>query len=430
MTQLRDRYHFIHNVFAHFYKDVLDWFSGSLYTRFEYRVVGTYDKAVEYINKNCQYDRETDNPMFPALILNPSGDFTPADGNAGGRQFWRYPNLNPTLIKRLFDPIYRDDRVIVHAGFIRIKGEIELIMLLNSFYEYCDLRMMMINMFGGMDRIIYPQFFSSFIILPPDFVNYNYTSEYSKNYKLDWTSANASTQLVRSTAQNELVLPLNVKPQISLTGMSDASNRYGGTDNVAEWKLGATLNYEIEMPNYLIIESDYLAEEADISIGYGSVYSAYNDYQPPDTRMLYNFKWDWGLTPETNNPNNEMDPDDATYTPIQNVPYYDGTSSIIYDTTATVAFIGDFVFNTRYFHTVLEDEASSDSTSDIYITLPEQIVEPYILIVNSAYGQLAYKDNYDITNTGWTLVIRRDTVTFTTGMILELYVYKKLEPET
>jgi len=407
MTQLRDRYHFIHNVFAHFYKDVLDWFSETLYPRFEYRVVGTYDKAVEYIQKNCQYDRETDNPMFPALILNPSGEFTPADGNAGGRQYWRYPNLNPTLIKRLFDPIYRDDRMIVHAGFIRMKGEIELIMLLNSFYEYCDLRMMLINMFGGMDRIIYPQFFSSFIILPPDFVDYEYKNEYTgQDYRLDWASANASTQLVRSTAKNELVLPLNVKPQISLTSMSDASNRYGGTDNVAEWKLGATLNYEIEMPNYLIIESDYLAEEADISISYGSTYSAYNDYQPPDTRMLYDFKWDWGLNSETNSDNlGYMNPNDAT---------------------SSMEYIGEFVYNTRYFHTVTAAEAG-DSTSNIYITLPEQILKPYILIVNSAYGQLIFGDNYRIINNGWTLMIKRDTVDFKEGMILELYVYKQLE---
>ena len=267
----------------------------------------------------------------------------------------------------------------------------------------------MINMFGGMDRIIYPQFFSSFIILPPDFVDYKYTNEYTnQEYQLDWTSANASTQLVRSTAQNELVLPLNIKPQISLTGMSDASNRYGGTDNIAEWKLGATLNYEIEMPNYLIIESDYLAEEAEISINYGSVYSAYNDYQPPDTRMLYNFKWDWGLTPETNNPDNEMDADDAT---------------------SSMTYVGDFIFNTRYFHTITAAQAG-DSTAEIYITLPEQILKPYILIVNSSYGQLDYGDNYLIEDSGWTLMIKRDSVVFTEGMILELYVYKQLETET
>lgn len=405
MSQLRERYHFIHNVFANFYKDMLDYFSTYLYPRFEYRVVGTYDKAVEYISKSCQYDREIDNPMLPALILNPSGEFAPADANAGGMQLWRYPNLAPTMIKRLFDPIYRDEHLIVHAGFIRIKGEIELIMLLNSFYEYCDLRMLHINMFGGLDRIIYPIFFSSFIILPDTFINYVYTNPYTGvTYPIDWSGANASNQLVRSTARNELVLPLNIKPQISLTGLSDASDRYGGVDNIAEWKLSSTINYEIEIPNYLIIESDYLAEHIDFEIRYGSVYSAYNDYQPPDTRMLYNFSWDWGLNFDTNSENlGYMDPD---------------------DTTCVTTYVGDFIWKTRYFHELADSDVADDSTADLEITLPEQILYPKILIVNSRYGELKYGDHYYITDNGWTLVIRRDYVTLEVGMILELYVYE------
>jgi len=405
MSQLRERYHFIHNVFANFYNDMLEYFSAYLYPRFEYRVVGTYDKAVEYISKVCQYDRETDRPMLPALILNPSGEFSPADANAGGMQYWRYPNLAPTMIKRLFDPIYRDQHLIVHAGFIRIKGEIELIMLLNSFYEYCDLRMLHINMFGGLNRIIYPRFFSSFIILPDSFVNYRYVNPYTgKTYSLDWSTANASDRLVRSTARNELVLPLSVKPQISLINLADASNRYGGTDNIAEWKLSSTVNYEIEIPNYLIIESDYLAEEADVEFRYGSAYSAYNDYQPPDNRMLYNFSWDWGLESETNSENlGYLDPD---------------------DTTCITRFVGDFIWKTRYFHEVSEFEAA-DSTADLYISIPEQIVDPKILIVNSKYGTLNYRDHYYLTDNGWTLVIRRDYVTLEKGMILELYVYER-----
>jgi len=388
MSQLRERYHFIHNVFANFYNDMLEFFTTYLYPRFEYRVVGTYDKAVEYINKTCQYDRETDKPMLPALVLNPSGEFSPADSNAGGMQYWRYPNLAPTMIKRLFDPIYRDQHLIIHAGFIRIKGEIELIMLLNSFYEYCDLRMLHINMFGGLNRIIYPRFFSSFIILPESFVNYVYN------------------QLVRSTARNELVLPLNIKPQISLVSLSDASNRYGGTDNIAEWKLSSTINYELEMPNYLIIESDYLAEELGLDFRYGSTYSAYNDYQPPDNRTLSNFSWDWGLNFDTNS---------------ENLGYMDPN-----DTTSTTTFISDFIWKTRYFHDVTESEAM-DSTADLYISLPEQIIYPYILIVNSKYGELKFIDHYYITDNGWSLVIRRDYVHLEKGMILELYVYEKLE---
>lgn len=414
MSQLRERYHFIHNVFANFYKDVLDWFSITLYPRFEYRVIGTYDKAVEYIQKQCQYERETDMPMLPALVLNPSGEFEPADANAGGAQYWRYPNLSPTLVKRLFKPIYKDDRVLMNAAFLRIKGEIELIMLLNSFYEYCDIRMLFINMFGGMNRIIYPRFFSSFVILPDSFTAYEYKNKYlgtSATYQLDWESAGAYDLLVRSTARDEIVLPLSIKPQLSLQSLSDSSNRYGGSDNIAEWKLGATINYELEIPNYLIIETDFLAEELDLNIKYGSAYSEYNDFQPPDNKMMYNFKWDWDLGYRTNSSEDRLD-----------IPIYP-----IGDATST--FVGDFVYDTRYFHMVdAADMASiSDGTSYLYIDLTsaQQITYPSVLVVNSQEGQMNYQDHYYIDNNGWRLVIRtNDTVTLEEGWVLELFVYK------
>lgn len=409
MAQLRERYHFIHNVFANFYKDALDWFSLTLYPRFEYRVISNYDKAVEYIQKNCQYGRETDMPMLPALILNPSGDFEPADANAGGAQLWRYPNLSPTFAKRLFKPIYQDQHILVNASFIRIKGEMELIMLLNSFYEYCDIRMLFINMFGGINRIIYPRFFSSFIILPDSFKVYKYENDYTGvEYTLDWTTAGSTDILVRSTAKNETVLPLNVKPQMALQSLTDASNKFGGADGIAEWKLGATINYEIEIPNYLIIESDYLAQRIDFEIRYGSVYSIYNDYQPPEDRILSNFSWDWGLNFNTNTPGKLVVPMDPL------------------DTTSEYVITGDFEFNTRYFHEVTQVELDIlDNTGYLHINLPEQILNEKILIVNTKTGTLNFGDQYLIEDNGWTLVIKTfDTVVLTAGEFLELFVYK------
>jgi hypothetical protein len=365
-------------------------------------VVGTYDKAVEYLSKRTQYDRETDQPLLPALILNPSGEFTTADGNAGGRQLWRFPNLAPTLIKRLFDPIYQDDNIIMHAGFIRIKGEFELIMLLNSFYEYCDLRMLLINYFGSTDRIIYPQFFSSFIILPDSFITYQYDNEYTGlTYNIDWTTADASNQLVRSTAQNEVVLPLNIKPQISMVSMSDGSNRYGGPDKIADWRLTTTINYEIEVPNYLILESDYLAENVQLEIRYGSAYSTYNDYQPPVNRQIYNYHWDWGL-------------DETSNSQIINAS----------DATCEIDNLGDYVYKTRYFHVVTEADAAQSTYLDI--TIPETITDRLALIVNSKYGQLNYGDHFLIVNNGNTLRIKMANVNLVAGWILELYIYEDI----
>jgi len=404
MAQTRVRYHFIHNVFANFFKDMLDYFSTTLYPRFEYRVVGTYDKAVEYLQKQCQYDRETDKPLFPALILNPTGEFLPADAIAGGKQLWRYPNLAPTFVKRLFDPIYRDENIIIHAAFIRIKGEMELLMLLNSFYEYCDLRMLFIDYFGGLDRIIYPQFFHSFIIIPEEFKKYSYSNEYSGlTYSIDWSQINGTDKLVRSTARNELVVPLNVKPQISMTNLGDGSNKYGGADKMADWRLTATINYEIEIPNFLVLESDYLAKYIDLEIRAESTYSAYPKFQPPLSRIQIASEIEWGLD-ETSVTQLVLDPE---------------------DTTAVVTYEGLYDFKIRYFHIVTDSE--EQSTTNVDINLPETITDLKTLLINSKYGEMSYGDHYILTNNGNTLTIKVDNVNLEKGMIIEILVYTRVD---
>ncbi len=395
----RDLYFFIHNVYANFFKDSLDYFSLHLYPRFEHRVVGTYDKAVEYIQKECQYDRETDKPMLPALILNPTGDFDLADGSAGGKQLWRFPNLAPGMIKRMFDPVYQDANTQVTVGFIRMQGDIELLMLLNSFYEYCDLKMLFMQVFGGQDRWIYPDFFTSFVILPDELINYQYSNPYTGlTYKLDWVSAGAYDKLVKTTARNELVIPCKIKPIYKLTGFNDASTRYGGADALADWRLGATIKYEIEIPSYLVLQSDWLVEQISINISAGSAYSAYSNYDVPTFMITKTGTKDWGLD-ETSN------------------------STINMDATCDVAVETEYEYHTRYFHIITQTQV--DAIANVPIAIPEQIDDLNGFIVNSKYGQMDYGDHYTLTDNGNTLLIRIDTVELELGMIIELYVYKR-----
>ena len=396
----RDIHWFIHNVYANFFKDALDYFSLHLYPRFEYKVVGTYDKAVEYLQKYCQYGRETDKPDKPALILNPSGDFDLADANAGGRQLWRFPNLAPGMIKRLFDPVYQDKNVQINVGFIRIKGELELLALLSSFYEYCDLKMLFLQIFAGYERWIYPQFFTTFIILPEELVNYRYTNPYTGlSYKLDWQSAGAYNKLVKTIAQDKLVIPCEIKPIYKLNSFSDASQRYGGADDLADWRLGATIEYEVEIPSFLVLESDYLVEDVNIRISSGSAYSLYTDYTVPTFNFNYQTSYDWGL-------------DETSH------------SVIDLDSTCTQTYNAEYSLNTRYFHIVTQVEV--DSTSNLTITLPEQITDINSILLNSKYGPMAYGDHYYLTDNGNTLVVRNDTVSLEEGMVIEIYIYKRI----
>lgn len=418
----RDLYFFIHNVYANFFKDSLDYFSLHLYPRFEHRVVGTYDKAVEYIQKRCQYEREVDRPQLPALILNPSGDFELADAIAGGRQLWRFPNLHPGFIKRVFDPVYQDANIQVTVGFIRIQGDIELLMLLNSFYEYCDMRMLLLQIFGGYDRWIYPQFFTTFIILPEELINYEYTNpDTGLHYKMDWETAGAYERLVKTTARNEMVIPCNIKPIYKLTGFNDASTRYGGADTLADWRLGVSIKYEIEIPSYLVLQQDWLVENVDFNLVAGSAYSAYTDYSVPTYKLTREVNKDWGLD-ETSNTYIEIPPEYVT----------DGTSEVAACQQDNASTEQEYVFHTRYFHTISQAEA--DSTANVPITVPERIEDLNGFIVSSKYGEMIYGSHYtikdgpplvsgNIKSSILTIIVKN--VELEAGMIIELYVYKR-----
>ena len=402
------RYHFIHNVYADFFKDMMEYMK-YLYPRFQYTVFGTYDKAVEYLSKMQQYCRETDKPFLPALSLNPSGEFDVADAIAGGRQLWRFPNLAWGFNRYLFDPVYQDQNLQVYVSFIRMKGEIEFLMLLNSFYEYTDVKMLLLNIFGGKDRIIEPSFFSSFIILPPELVNYRYRNEYTGlSYTIDWFGAGARIELIKTTGKDEVVIPCRIKPQISLISLGDASNRYGGSDKLADWRLTGTLNYEVELPNFLILEGDYLVENVDMELRYGSVFSAYNSYEVPVNRQRIEYDLNWpGL--------------DATSDSRIDMTEYDSTSD------CNISYDEDLVFKIRYIHNVTQDEV--DSTSNLVITLPERILDQRLLIVNSADGKMDYGDHYEISDDGWTLTIKTSDpcrVKLQPGWVIELYVYKRI----
>jgi len=394
----RYSYTFIHATLAHFFKDTLDYLSAYLYPRFEWTVVGTFDKAVEYLEKKQELGREGDKPNLPALILNPAGELTVSE--VGGMQLWRFPNLASGMVKYIYDPIYLDSNVRVDICFGRIKGDIELLILLPSFYEYCDVRLFFLQIFGGLDRPIYPQFFNSFVILPEELYNYEYNNPYTGvKYKLDWEGAGATTSLVKTTNRTENVFPCRIKPLYKLTSLSDASTRYGGADRLADWRLTATIQYEVEIPTYLVLESDFLAENIAFEIKYGSCYSAYADFnpdEPPVNRNLFGTHWSFGL--------------DET-----------SASVITYPTEAGISYRKDLVFRTRYFHTITPADATSQT--DIIIALPEVITDRDRLILRSKSGDMYYGDHWLLNPSGTEITIKKVNVTLDAGDIVELYVY-------
>lgn len=401
------QYFFVHNIMGDFFKATLDWIVTSIYPRFDFKVIGTYDKAVEYLTKKDEYGRETDKPMLPAITLNPTGDFSIADGGSGGNMLWRFPKLFGNMATNIFEPIYRDRNITLHPGFIRLKGDIELIMLLNSIYEYTDLKLLFLSYFNGFNRWIEIErdtddsFFNSFIILPHDLVNLRYYNNVTgETYIVNWESADLEQILVKTTAQNEYVFPCKIKPQFKLIGLNDASSKYGGTVDVAEWKLLATIEYEIEVPWYLILQTDWLFEKIDTNINLGTTYSRFELFNPPTEITRTEAYWNSGLLSNEN-------------------------SEISDDTTCDISYIGEYSLKKRYVHIITAEEAS-DSTSNIFITIDQTINSSNEILILTKYGYLDYWDDFLIYNSN-TIEIIRENVNIYEGMLIEIYTYLKTE---
>lgn len=400
-----EHYTFIHNVLAHFYRDSLDYFSSYLYPRFHWEVMGTYDKAVEYITKKTENgELETDKPNVPSIILNPNGDFNLDDANSGAKQFHRFPNLAPGMAKYMYNPIYLDSNIRITPSFTRIKGEMELILLCASVYEYYDLRLYMIQVFGGLERYIYPTKFNSFIIIPEAFKNFEYSNEYTgEQYNLDWLAAGATDNvLIETTNTNELVFPFVIKPKFKLMGLSDASAKYGGTDSLAEYKLSATVEYEVEIPSMLVTETDWNVEKINLEVGYGSAFSEYPEYasEAPINKEQSSFEWDSGMT------SNPIDSDDKPELPTE-------ADSIVRE---------DYVLNTRRYYVFTADDEASEV--NIIIDLPAAVDSIDNIVLLSKYGRLTPNDHYLLINSNTQIEIKIDNVdTIREGDFLEMYLY-------
>jgi len=436
-----DQFHqqFIHNVFGCFVENTLEYFGDYLYPRFKHQVVGTYDKAVEYITKQEHYGREGDKPNLPALILNPTGDMNLDDSQSLAKQLWRFPHLAPHLAQQLFQPVYQDNNVEINVAFTRLKGEIELLALLPSFYEYFDLKIFLIQHFGGEGRPIEPMYFNDFITLPEELVNYEYTNDATgEAYKLDWENNGAYEFLVETTNQNELIIPGKLKPRYTLRGMSDGSNRYGGADDVASWKLSSIIEYEIEVPTFIILKTDYMVENIDFNLRFGSVYSKYSEYNLPTNEIIIERHWDSGYQESTNTIINtavESNPDviddlnsNTNTSSIDDPNIARGDVNYNYQKTPTEnicnseKIIREIVFKTRYFHEITQEQA--DSTSDVIITMPEPVYDMTLIKVQSKYGLMEYGTHYIIENSGNDIKIIVKNVNLTKGDFIEIFIYE------
>lgn len=240
---------FVHNVFGNFFRGVLDWFGDDFYPRFNYKIIGTYDKAVEFFNKKKQLGHEVDTNLLPSITLDPNLDFSPEE--RAGRFLWQYATLAPGLGFRVNNYIdLKEQDITITPVFTRYQGTFELIFWMSSVYELLDFRTMLLQFCGGFGRWIRPKYFWSYIILPDEIEQF----KNDKNIPIDWGNTDCTIILIDTIKKYKRAVPLALDAIWKLDSLNDNSTKYGG-DNIAEYKLSATFTYECNIPTYMVVNT-------------------------------------------------------------------------------------------------------------------------------------------------------------------------------
>ena len=268
-----DRHFYINNNIGSFLKGTLNWFGDVFYPRINYKVIGTYEKSVEYFNKLKENRREIDHPIFPSLTLDPDLNIRPTE--VGGRFLWQSESLAPGLGSYLFDYVegLKDQSVDLRVIFSRYTGDLQLLFWFDSVYEYFDMRMFLFQWSSGYERRLRPRLFESFIILPSEINDY-VIDGISGPIKVDWSKTDKVITKVCSTGQYNYVIPVLLNPIFWFTDISDGSTKFGG-DSVAEYKLTANLSFEINLPTYFVMTPFSFQFDTQLFVNMDATYSRY-----------------------------------------------------------------------------------------------------------------------------------------------------------
>ena len=251
---------FVHQCFMSLFNGILNWVGDVLYPRFKYKVITTYDKAIEVFTKKMQNkDGMTQAPFLPALTLDPMLDFS--NEERAGRFLWMFKNLDSS--SRMWNKIKLTDQgVSITPMFTRYQGTVELTCWMTSIYDLIDFRTTLIQYCGGYQRWIRPELFTTHLILPKPLIESS-----GPDGKINWDGINPEIITLTTTDTQEYALPFHLDAIWRLDSFSDATNKMGG-DQIAEYKCTANLTWECNIPTFIRVENyQYPIEEISMNVG-------------------------------------------------------------------------------------------------------------------------------------------------------------------
>ena len=257
--------HFVSNNLGAFYQSVLRFFTDSFYPRFKVGIITTYDNAIQELKQYYENKgQETYGIPVPSVTLDPAGDLEPDDKT---NYLWRYPQLTGGQGSLMYEPIYADEYVKITPVYNRFIGTFNVIMFCSSWYEAEDLKIKAIEFFGNKNRVCRPQFVRTYLHVPEDIVLYKYKNDVMGiDQDLDWSQTMLKYQLFKHIGKNEFLYPMTLNPWIKMTSISNNSGKYGSADNIPEFRVEISFEFEIDFPVFLVLDIDYKTDWSNCNI--------------------------------------------------------------------------------------------------------------------------------------------------------------------
>jgi len=396
-----ERLFYINNGLMTVYQGIFNWFIQDYFTDFKYKTMSTHDKAIEEL-KQYACDANTsgsgelvDAIPLPAISFNPLGDILP-DPNF--LHLWRFRQIGVPGVNAFIRPYEYEDEYFAYSIIrTKFKGNLEMIIWLESVYEYIDHKVMLQMWFhGGNNRRVRIDHIDTNIIIPADIIETAY-----QGFQYDWSNTGLRNELIKVLNQDKYFLPLKMSPQIWLTSLSDASVVYGG-DDIANYKLQLTMEYDVDLPTYIVIRNAEKMENIKITFD-TDIATSSKDYQieippdDPDNTETYE--------PENNNdiwPENVKGPEQPKYIPKQTQPYLHIPAQAL-----RICDNSTFEFKKALAYQFPNDVLSVDNHT---INLDGEVVDDpdKIIVGHRKIGELIYGNTYELDLAGENIIVKID----------------------
>jgi hypothetical protein len=283
---------YIYDLFGHVYQGFRQFMVNSVYDKFRFSVIETYDKAVEIIEQGKQPGGITSIPPRPALSVGPVFPINLDD--PAGMELWRVSAM-AGFQSNLYNPIYSDPDIRVVPTFMRFNLLFNASMWFQSIYQIHEMQVRLRFVFNNQERYVAPfgvQFYSPL----PSIILQSGKPVIWSEYTIPF--------LYTVTGKYVNAYPIYVQPYIRLTSISDDTVKE--EKSIVEYKLVVMFEMQIEIPMGFIIEtlfkpSSIKFEIGDNSLGWSMVTSTLNLNDYDNTTMQCNTSSDSSLTYDSSN---------------------------------------------------------------------------------------------------------------------------------